>query len=163
MMKTKTSSHFFTLLNLVTFLFVSCQNEVTLVDTNQKTNHLKWGYADKVRIPVKVGDTKRAYTFYLNLRHTGDYKYSNIFILIHQIGPDGKKTSERKEFTLALPDGEWLGTGSGSLYSHQMVFRKDYHFPQKGTYIFEIEQNMRENPLHELSDIGIRIEENNRK
>lgn len=161
MMKTKTNSYFLTLLGLVTLLSVSCQNEVTLVDSNQKTNDLKWSYADRMRIPVKVGDTKMAYTLYLNLRHTGDYKYSNIFIIIHQTGPDGKKTSERKEFTLALPDGEWLGKSSGSLYSHQMIFRKNYHFPQKGTYIFELEQNMRDNPLQELSDIGIRIEEAN--
>ena len=67
-MKTKTNSYFLTLLGLVTLLSVSCQNEVTLVDSNQKTNDLKWSYADRMRIPVKVGDTRMAYTLYLNLR-----------------------------------------------------------------------------------------------
>ncbi len=158
-MKAKMSNYSLTLLGFIVLLFISCQNEVALVDTNQRVNNLKWSYVDKIRIPVKVEDTMVGYTLYLNLRHTGDYKYSNIFILIHQIGPDGKKTSERKEFTLALPDGEWLGKSSGSLYSHQMIFRKNYHFPQKGAYIFELEQNMRDNPLREVSDIGVRIEE----
>lgn len=160
-MKKGTSSYFLIVLGLIGLLFFSCQNVETLIDTNQSIDHLKWNYADKMRIPVKVENVETAYTFYLNLRHTGDYKYSNIFILIHQTSPDGKKISERKEFTLALPDGEWLGKGAGSLYSHQMIFRKNYYFPKKGTYLFEFEQNMRDNPLREISDIGIRIEKAN--
>lgn len=154
----KTKFYLSVAFGLIGLLFFSCQNTALLVDVNQKIDQLKWNYSDKVRIPIKVADTKTGYSFYLNLRHTGDYKYSNIFILVHQIGPGGKKISERREFTLALQDGEWLGKGSGSLYAYQICFRKNYHFSQKGTYTFELEQNMRDNPLLEISDVGIRIE-----
>ena len=97
----------------------------------------------------------------INLRHTSKYKYSNIFMLIHITGPDGKKITERREFKLALPDGEWLGSGSGDIYSYQLLFKKSYKFPVKGSYIFELEQNMRDNPLDGVSDAGIRIEKAN--
>jgi gliding motility-associated lipoprotein GldH len=94
----------------------------------------------------------------LNLRHTGDYKYSNIFILVHEISPEGKTITERKEVKLALPDGEWLGKGSGNLYSYQVLVKSKYRFAKKGNYVFQLEQNMRDNPLREVSDVGIRIE-----
>lgn len=81
--------------------------------------------------------------------------------MIHIIGPDGKKTTERKEFRLALPDGEWLGSGSGNLYSYQMPLKEDFKFPLKGKYVIELEQNMRDNPLNHISDAGVRIEKAN--
>ncbi|MFA6947023.1 MAG: gliding motility lipoprotein GldH, partial [Pedobacter sp.] len=112
----------------------------------------------KVRIPLTIEATDIPYNLYLNLRHTSNYKYSNIFLLIHVIGPDGKRLTERKEFKLALPDGEWLGSGSGNMYSYQLLFRENYKFPLKGKYIIELEQNMRDNPLSYVTDAGIRVE-----
>jgi len=145
---------------LLTALAVSlfgCSNNA-LVDTSQEITGRNWSYIKKVSIPVQVVDASKLYNIYFNLRHTADYKYSNIFILVHQKAPSGKKTTERKEFQLAYPDGEWLGSGSGNLYSYQILFRKNYQFPEAGTYTFEFEQNMRDNPLREISDVGLRVE-----
>ena len=36
-------------------------------------------------------------------------------------------------------------------------FRTNYKFPAKGVYHFYIEQNMRDNPLREVSDVGLRV------
>jgi gliding motility-associated lipoprotein GldH len=137
---------------------ISCQDSVTVVDKNIELEKRNWSYSEKIRIPVKIEATEIPYNLYLNLRHSADYKYSNIFILIHIIGPDGKKITERREFKLALTDGEWLGSGSGNMYSYQINFKENYKFPVKGTYIFELEQNMRDNPLDHVSDAGIRVE-----
>ena len=137
---------------------ISCQDAVTIADTNVEFEKLNWSYSEKIRIPVKIEATDISYNLYLNLRHSAAYKYSNIFIIIHIIDPDGKKFSERREFKLALADGEWLGSGSGNMYSYQINFKENYKFPVKGTYIFELEQNMRDNPLDHVSDAGIRVE-----
>jgi gliding motility-associated lipoprotein GldH len=45
------------------------------------------------------------------------------------------------------------------LYSYQLPIYLNYRFPAKGTYIFELEQNMRDNPLKEITDVGLRVEE----
>jgi gliding motility-associated lipoprotein GldH len=150
----------------VIFLFLSltlsgmyaCKDQNTLVDTNQEIEKRTWTYIDRVKVPVTISDSSQAYNVYLNLRHTGDYKYSNIFILVHEISPEGKTITERKEIKLALPDGEWLGKGSGNLYSYQVLVKSKYRFAKKGNYVFQLEQNMRDNPLREVSDVGIRIE-----
>lgn len=145
-------------LGIFTLVLLSCQDSQTLVDTNVELKNRNWSYVEKVKIPVKIESSELSYNLYFNLRHSADYKYSNIFILVNIIGPDGKKTTERKEFKLALPDGEWLGSGSGNRYSYQLLFKSDYKFTQKGNYIFELEQNMRDNPLKDITDVGLRVE-----
>ncbi|WP_423148685.1 gliding motility lipoprotein GldH [Rubrolithibacter danxiaensis] len=129
-----------------------------IVDTSQAISNRNWSYIEKVKIPVTIEDVNQKYNLYINLRHTADYKYSNIFILIHEIRPDKKRITLRKEFKLAYPDGEWLGSGSGNIYTYQLPFRENYTFPEKGTYVFEMEQNMRDNPLREVTDVGLRVE-----
>src|SRR6478672_3929958 len=141
--------------------FISCQDTQTVVDDNFEIAGHNWSYTEKVQVPVMIEDASLSYNVYLNLRLTASYKYSNIFLLIHTTGPDGKKTTERKEFRLALPDGEWLGSGSGNLYSYQILFRENYKFPIKGKYTFELEQNMRDNPLNSITDAGVRVEKVN--
>lgn len=151
----------FLLLFLAVTSFTSCQDTQTVVDNNIEIAGHNWSYTEKVQVPVEISDASLAYNLYLNLRLTASYKYSNIFLLIHTTGPDGKKTTERKEFRLALPDGEWLGSGSGNLYSYQILFRENYKFPIKGKYTFELEQNMRDNPLNSVTDAGVRVEKTN--
>lgn len=136
----------------------SCQDANTVVDTNQTINNRNWSYINKIRVPVTIEDATADYNIYINLRHTGDYKYSNIFLRVHFQGAGGKVITERIEFKLAYPDGQWLGKGSGNMYSYQLPFKGEYKFPGKGKYLFEIEQNMRDNPLKEITDVGLRVE-----
>lgn len=142
---------------IFTLIFASCADNA-IIDVNKEIDSRNWSYIKKVSIPVKIEDVGKAYNLYMNLRHTANYKYSNIFVLIKQINPGGKKATERKEFQLAYPDGEWLGSGAGNLYTYQLLFREKYVFPAPGIYTFEFEQNMRDNPLREIRDVGIRVE-----
>jgi gliding motility-associated lipoprotein GldH len=139
-------------------LLLTACNDKAIVDINKEIPGKNWSYITKIDIPVRIDNETQPYDLYMNLRHTADYKYSNIFVLIHQSGPGIKRTTERKEFKLAYPDGEWLGSGAGNLYSYQLLFRKNYKFPARGVYVFEFEQNMRDNPLAEISDVGLRVE-----
>lgn len=143
---------------LLAMVLASCQDQSAIVDTNIELDKHNWSYTEKVKVPLNIESEDIPCNLYLNLRHTSDYKYSNIFLLIHITGPDGKKSTERREFKLALPDGEWLGSGSGNLYSYQILFKENFKFPLKGKYIIELEQNMRDNPLDHITDAGIRVE-----
>ena len=143
--------------------FTACQDTQTIVDANIEIADRNWSYTEKIQVPLIIENTDILYNIQLNLRHTSSYKYSNIFILIHIISPDGKKATERKEFKLAMPDGQWLGVGSGEMYSYQIPFKENYKFTLKGKYLIELEQNMRDNPLDYVSDAGIRVEKANKE
>jgi gliding motility-associated lipoprotein GldH len=139
-------------------MFSGCTDPKAVVDQNIEVANHNWTYLNRFKFPVKIDDPHLAYTLYMNLRVTGDYKYSNLFVLISQTGPDKKTAPKRYEMKLANKDGEWLGKGSGNIYSYQVPFLINYKFPAKGTYTFSIEQNMRDNPLREVSDVGLRVE-----
>ncbi|MGV3509299.1 MAG: gliding motility lipoprotein GldH [Sphingobacteriaceae bacterium] len=138
-------------------LFSGCIDNA-IIDVNKEITNRNWSYIKKISVPVEITDHTKSYNLYMNLRHTADYKYSNVFVLIHQISPNRKRATERKEFQLAYPDGEWLGSGSGNLYTYQLMFKENYKFPAPGKYTFVFEQNMRDNPLREVTDVGLRVE-----
>lgn len=143
---------------LFSVCFFSCRDDRRLFDENARIAKNTWSYVDRPRFEVTVTDAAVPYNLYLNIRHTPYYAYSNLFTIIRQTAPGGKTQKTRFEFKLAYPDGQWTGQGSGNLYSHQIAFRRNYRFPKPGKYVFEIEQNMRDNPLREITDAGIRIE-----
>jgi gliding motility-associated lipoprotein GldH len=136
----------------------SCSDPNAIVDKSTEIDNHNWSYTNLVKYDVTIDNPRIDYNVSLNLRVTGDYRYSNLFVLFHQSGPGLKPKTTRFEFKLADQNGEWLGTGSGNLYSYQIPFLTHYKFPAKGVYHFAIEQNMRDNPLHEVSDVGLRVE-----
>lgn len=152
----KFSSYFF-LFSMV--LLSACKNPGVLVENNTPIENFRWTYVKPVRVQIPVNEPGLACRVYINLRHTENYQYANIFFRIKLIGPDKKVKVWRKEYRLANPDGEWLGTGSGNLLSHQLLVFNKYRFPSKGKYTIEVEQNMRDNPLKEISDVGVRVEQ----
>jgi gliding motility-associated lipoprotein GldH len=150
---------FFVIALAIALLFTTgCTDPAAVIDQNTPVVNHNWAYLNKFRFAVKVDDPNTAYNLYMNLRVTADYKYSNMFVLIAQTGPDKKTETKRYELHLATKEGEWLGTGSGNLYSYQIPFRTGYKFAAKGVYQIAIEQNMRDNPLREVNDVGIRVE-----
>lgn len=128
-----------------------------VVDVNQEMPQRNWTYVQKVKAVAVIKDPAIAYTIRFKLRHTADYRYSNIYILLHLSGPGMKKVTRRYQYKLAESDGQWLGQGSGNLYTYVLPLFSDYHFPAAGNYTLEIEQNMRDNPLREVSDAGITV------
>ena len=117
-----------------------------------------WDSKDKVRFDVMINDISSAYSFYINLRNTGDYPFCNLFIFLKTTFPDGRYAIDTIECTLADKEGKWLGSGISDVKFNRLLFRKGVHFPQKGNYIFELEQGMRIRELTGISDVGIRLE-----
>jgi len=146
------------LITLVLFSAQGCTDPNAVIDQNTAIPNHNWSYVNRVKYDVKIDDISVPYNLYFNLRVSGSYKYSNMFALLIQTSPGKKTHTTRYEFKLANKDGEWLGSGSGNLYSFQLPLRTQYKFPAKGVYHFEIEQNMRDNPLHEVIDAGLRVE-----
>lgn len=142
----------------VFLVFPACNEPGTLIDQNTEISNHNWYYLNTVKTEVKIDDASVPYNIYFNLRHSADYRYSNIFVLVHQTAPNHQTKTTRYEFKLANPDGEWLGNGSGNLYSYRLPLLTNYRFPAKGIYSFTLEQNMRDNPLREVADVGLRVE-----
>ena len=140
---------------VIAMLFSGCDTN-NIVDVNHTMPSRNWSYADKVKATVDITDSNKAYHIYFKLRHTSDYRYSNIFVLLN-VKTAQKKRSRRYEFKLAQADGQWNGAGSGNLYTYAFPLLTNFKFPAPGKYELELEQNMRDNPLNEVSDVGIKV------
>src|SRR4051812_16767511 len=91
-------------------IFLSgCSDPGAVIDNSTALDNKVWSYNNRVGYSFKIDDVNARYNFYINLRVTGDYKYSNLFVLISD--PVKPKLSSRFELKLAQPDGQWLGTG----------------------------------------------------
>lgn len=134
----------------------SC-NSNAIFDQNSTIKDRVWTYDQKPSYAVQVNDNTAKYNIYINLRHTSEYSYSNLFVLLHEKGSQLKDSAYRKEIPLAALDGRWLGKSAASLYSVSYLAKENFSFPDTGKYIFSIEQNMRENPLKDIVDIGIKV------
>ncbi|MGK9127048.1 MULTISPECIES: gliding motility lipoprotein GldH [Sphingobacteriaceae] len=133
---------------------LSC-NHGALVDEFRPVPNQAWNYAFTPAFKVEVKDNTIPYRLKVNVRLTSEYRYANLFVLVHQRSAKHKPSSKRIELQVADKDGRWLGKGIGSLYSYQIAYNTNYHFPDTGTYYFKIEQNMRDSPLKGVSDVGI--------
>ena len=137
------------------FGFSSC-NFDTVVDTNQSIEDNQWLYANAAKAEFEIKDTTKPYQVNFKLRVNTDYRYANLFVLT--TFKDSKKRKRiRYQFKLAKEDGQWLGNGSGDLYAYSFPLLKNHRFADTGKYSIEIEQNMRDNPLVGVSDVGIEV------
>jgi len=141
---------------LCLLLFLTGCSNTNIIDTNVNVPDNSWTYAKSIKTTVEIKDITQAYQLYFKLRHTTDYRYANLYVVMHLKG-NGLHKSTRYQFKLAKNDGEWLGKGSGDLYTYNFPLLTNYRFPKSGKYEIEIEQNMRDNPLIGISDIGITV------
>jgi gliding motility-associated lipoprotein GldH len=95
----------------------------------------------------------------LTLRHTNAYPYQNLWLYITTHTDDSLMVSDSINWTLAKPDGNWLGTGWGSLYTISYDLPTLTFSPSDSVRWFEIElvHGLRDSLLTGLSDIGLRL------
>jgi len=136
--------------------FSSCDNNA-IYDKNVSIKDRSWFHDQRPQFDVQVMDSTAKYNIYINLRHTNAYDYSNIYLSMREKGSKLKDTTYKKEIKLAEIDGKWLGKSAASLYEVEYLAKENYTFPDTGKYSFTLEQNMRDNPLKNIVDIGVKV------
>lgn len=135
---------------------VSCTDRA-FFEENRTIDKRSWTYDNVQQFEIKIDDCTAKYDVFINLRHTAQYDFSNIYLLVQQSGPGLQDTAYRRDITLAERDGRWLGRSAGILYEIQTLAHQDFVFPDTGVYHFGIEQNMRQNPLTDIANVGIKL------
>lgn len=140
---------------LMVLLLASCSGGVLFDQTAHIKGH--W-YKDNPRqFEVTVPDSLDIYNFYLNVRHSTNYRYSNLYLFLQTRFPNGNITRDTIQLILANNEGKWLGKGWGSVKEDDILLKHNLRFPLKGKYDFTIWQAMRADTLKGIQDIGLRI------
>ncbi len=146
---------------LISFSFFSCQR----IDLYEKTATIpghQWKSSFKPSFIFIIKDTASPYQLYITLRHRDKYNYNNIYIILTTQQPGLDNTlSARYDLTLGSDEKGWKGSGMDDIYEHRIPLTPagtPFYFRKPGKYTFTIEQVMREDPLENVMNVGLRIE-----
>lgn len=106
-----------------------------------------------------------AHHVYLVLRHDEKYNFNNLIINLDiRYGTD---SADHQSYDLPLTAGDkgWTGTGMDDIYEHRIALHvpgqpesgNEWYF-RPGNYTFTVKQNMREDPLQHVYNVGVRVE-----
>lgn len=121
-----------------------------------------WPSSYKPSFTFNIRDTTAPYQLFLILRHNNKYNYNNLWINLYRKKPDGQTSKVPYELQLATNERGWLATGMDDIYEHRIPLtppaNDSFYFDRSGPYTFTIEQIMREDPLQNIMNVGLRIE-----
>lgn len=146
----------FGILTLVVLL-ISC-SEKAYYEKVYSFESKEWNQRVKPSFTVDIEDTTKEYNFIVTLRTTTDYKYSNLWIFMNTKSPGGEKGREPFQLFITNPDGSWIGKKTGTIVENQLRFNQR-KLPQKGKYVFTLEQGITASTIDEVLDIGLRVEQ----
>lgn len=136
----------------------SCDSDMVF-EQNRQIPGSVWKAENKIIFETEIMDTVSLYDLYINIRNSGNFQYSNLYIFVDVFQPEGKIERDTIECILADLQGRWLGkSGSGSVWHNQILFNRKTRFPREGKYVFRFEQAMRDKELENIMDVGLRIE-----
>ena len=145
------------LLAAVTSLFVACSGNA-VYDEHLPVDKSGWDMGSDLRFNIDIEDTVQPLDFYIDVRNTRNYAYSNLFLFITTTFPDKVVRRDTLECPLADQYGEWYGHQTGRHIDGRYLLHKRVVFPIKGNYTFQITHAMRDTVLTGLKDIGLHVE-----
>lgn len=140
---------------------VGCDSNRVFEDYKE-FNDRTWKINDRVYFDFEIKDTTKKYNLYYNVRNSLEYPYARIFVNY------SLKDSIHTELTSALASnylfdqktGSPLGrSGLGDVFDNQFILLRNHSFITKGVYQLSLEQFNRQDSLHGVIAVGIRVEE----
>lgn len=146
-----------TALTVFSVLLVACGPDFIIKESHDFPKDV-WTYADSCVFKVNIQDTSKVYNIYVDLAHSDEYDFQNLYVLIRTVFPDGEKVSKIVSFQLADQAGNWNGNCSGSQCKLRIPTQEHAFFNQIGEYQFVFLQNMRKENLSGLNGLTFGIE-----
>ncbi len=141
--------------SLVLLVF-SCRQIDVYEKTVAFTKHA-WSATDEPKFVFTIKDTSARYNVFVVLRHTDAYHYNNLWVNVTFIPPGD--TAQTVRANLKLGDNkQWLGNSIDDIIEHRILINPAPLRFRQGNYQFMLQQTMRENPLPDILNAGVRVE-----
>ncbi len=138
-------------------LLVSSCTTVDLYEKSVSIPRHAWEGNFKPDFYFTIKDSSSTYKIFLVLRHNEKYSFNNIYVNLYIKGPEQDTVQKiQRDIELATNDKGWLGEGMDDIYEHRALLFEQNLKP--GEYHFRLEQIMREDPLLNVLNAGIRVE-----
>jgi gliding motility-associated lipoprotein GldH len=146
---------------LLTALLCAC-TDAPVFQADEPIPEGAWDRSYKPVFEFDITDTVSKHDVFIDVRHTGDYAFSDLFLFVDLNGPGGRSIRDTVECLLAEPSGKWYGKGLGFIfadrYQAHVLYKLGNRFPANGRYSIRLEQAMRTERLQGILDVGVSIE-----
>jgi gliding motility-associated lipoprotein GldH len=142
-------------------LYLSSCTTTDLYEKTVTIPKMEWKQSYKPVFTFEIKDTTAAYQLFITFRHNDRYNFNNVWVNLYTLSPDGESAKAQYELPLANNEKGWLATGMDDIYEHRIALtplNQDFRFKRAGTYAFTLEHIMREDPLQQVLNVGLRIE-----
>ncbi len=148
----------FGLLIAITAAFSSCGPNY-IYQKKHEFEADQWSYADTINFVVDIPDTLSIYNLYLEVKHSTDFSYQNLYANIYTQFPGGERLKELASLELSNNGGLWMGKCTSKYCTLNIPIQKGAYFNVPGKYTFTLEQFMRVNPIQGIKSFAFRVED----
>lgn len=138
------------------YLLSSCTS-IDLYEKNVSLPGYEWKSSNKPEFSFTIKDTAAFYQVYFVIRHNEKYNYNNIWINLYSRPPGDTLHKAAYELQLATNEKGWLASGMDDVYEHRVKLTDAIKL-KGGEYKFRLENIMREDPLLNVMNVGLRVE-----
>ncbi|WP_207511504.1 gliding motility lipoprotein GldH [Longitalea luteola] len=147
---------------LISYLVLPGCGTVDVFEKNVTIPGQSWNSSFKPEIAFNIEpkDTTSRFNIFIVIRHTDAYRYKNIWINVHTESPKGVINNQPLNLQLATDEKGWLASGMDDIFEHRILITPP-NSPERlsaGIYRFKLENIMREDPLKNVMNVGIRLE-----
>ncbi|MCW5899732.1 MAG: gliding motility lipoprotein GldH [Flavobacteriales bacterium] len=146
---------------LLVLLLASCGDRI-LYQADVPIPGGAWHRDLKPEFAFEANDTIARHDLYIDVRHTGEYPFSSLFLFVDLDGPGDRHLRDTVECLLADHTGRWYGKGTGFVFADRyrahVLYKLGNRFPAAGRYTIRLEQAMRTENLDGVLDVGITVE-----
>jgi gliding motility-associated lipoprotein GldH len=128
------------------------KSSILLEDSN-------WSYNDTLTYSVNVLDTSIHYDIGLEIIHTSDFAYQNLYVQILTMFPDGKLLTQTLPIDFADFTGLWYGKCRSEICTLRVMLQENALFDQVGDYGFKIMQYMRIDPVAGIREVSMILDQ----
>lgn len=120
-----------------------------------KINDSAWRVADTARWIWEVTDTMQSYDLSIEIRHSTNYPYANLYLFVEVVNPNGASLTDTLDYPLCAPSGKWYGEGFSNNRTVALPYRTACRFARAGQYVFNVRQGMRRDPLEGIHEVSL--------
>jgi len=137
----------------------ACGGPAVLNEASWKWKDGNWIHGDVRSMTFDVQDTTVTYRLDLDVTHTTDYGYQNLYVRTVTNYPSGKAVTSVTSLELAEKDGTWAGDCSGKTCSLRLPLQAHFTFPEPGHYTWSIEPYMRTDTVRGIRSLTVTCSE----
>lgn len=152
----------FTILIFSCFLLYSCGEREAYYKFRELKNG-NWAIDEKLEFEIDSVDFKlnTPYQISVEITNNVDYPYSNLRMFIKVFEEDSLVLDKEEELILADDFAKWKGKGFASLFQSSHLVRDSYFFKKRTNYKVHIRHGLKDENLHGIEKVGIKIKEVN--